>query len=93
MKEYEIKKWCQQNNWDEPRQLNNGTWVAFPPGGVIETPLPIEFGEPMINRVQDALNALVLIIAGLIVGAIALIFSPFFFATRISRHKKSQSQP
>lgn len=92
MNENQIKKWCQQNNWEEPRQLGNGIWVAFPPGGVIETPLPIEFSEPMINRVQNILNALILIIAAIIVGAIALIFSPFFLAARISRHKKIQSQ-
>lgn len=92
MTEQDMQKWCRQNNWDEPRQLANGSWVAFPPGGVIETPLPIQFAESPINlnRVRDTLNALILTIAAVIVGVIAIIISPFFLAARLrSSTKKS----
>ncbi len=95
MTEYEIRQWCRKNNWDEPRQLADGNWVAFPPGGVIETPLPIKFSRSRssINWIQDGFNSVILIIAAIIVGAIALIISPFFLAGKISRQKKNQSQP
>lgn len=95
MKENQIRQWCKQNNWDKPRQLADGNWVAFPPGGLIETPLPIRFyaSRFRMNRVQDRVHSVILIIAAIIVGAIAFIISPFFLAAQISRHKKNQSQP
>lgn len=76
-----IQEWCQQNNWTEPRLLNNETWVAFPPGGVIETPLPMEAElatEPRVNYLLNIVDGLVLITATIIVGVIALIISPLF---------------
>lgn len=95
MTESEIRRWCKQNNWHEPRQLADGNWVAFPPGGLIETPLPIRFyaSRFRINRVQDRLHSAILIIAAIMVAAIALIISPFFLAGKIKGHKKNQSQP
>jgi len=95
MNENQIRQWCKQNNWDEPRQLTDGNWVAFPPGGLIETPLPIKFYASRLrsHRVQDRVNSVILMVAAIIVGAIALIISPFFLAGKIKGHKKNQSQP
>ncbi|MEM7592481.1 MAG: hypothetical protein AAF383_13330 [Cyanobacteria bacterium P01_A01_bin.83] len=93
--DYDIYQWCRQHNWTEPRQLDNGDWVAFPPGGVIETPLPINSSptlEPIINSSQDLINALIVVITALAVGAIAIIISPLFVEKRIRQHKQKQSQ-
>lgn len=90
MNQQDIWQWCQHNNWTEPRQLSDGNWVAFPPGGVIETPLPIEekvIVETSTNRLQNLLDGLVLIVATIIVGAIALVISPLFIAHKIRRGK------
>ena len=40
------EKWCSQNGWTELRKLDNGIWVAFPPSGIIETPLPYQSDPP-----------------------------------------------
>lgn len=89
-----VYEWCLANNWTEPRKLNNGAWVAFPPGGVIETPLPIKPQLPSESRVNPLLNlvyALILIFALLIVGAISILISPLFLASIVRRHRKRQS--
>lgn len=92
-----IQRWCQQNNWTEARQLENGIWVAFPPGGVIETPLPNQSESSQVqlsnNRIQNVLDAIFLVVIAVVVGAIALIISPCFIAPIISRYKKRNSTP
>ena len=40
MNSKQARQWCEQNSWTELRQLANGIWVAFPPGGVMENPFP-----------------------------------------------------
>lgn len=93
MAKQNIHRWCQQNNWTEPRQLTNGLWVAFPPGGVIETPLP-QFSpltaESTPNYLQDIIYGLVLVMAALIIGAIALIISPLFLINMVNRSRKTK---
>ena len=77
----EIQQWCLENNWTEPRRLENGTWVAFPPAGVIETPLPIQpsvVSEPRTSRLENLVSTLILVVAALIIGAIAIVIFPFF---------------
>lgn len=95
MKNYEPQQWCQKNDWTELRQLENGIWVAFPPGGVIETPLPHQpekyEAQFKTNRVQDIVNGAILIVAAVAVGAIALIMSPYFLLSMMSRYKKQKS--
>ena len=86
MTNYHIHQWCRQHNWTEVRQLDNGDWVAFPPGGVIETPLPIksyQFEEYTMAKLRAVMNALIPIVAAIIAGIIVLIISPLFLAAKI----------
>ncbi|MEL6930774.1 MAG: hypothetical protein AAFO95_19395 [Cyanobacteria bacterium J06600_6] len=87
MRKHSIDKWCKQNNWSEPRQLESGNWVAFPPGGAIETPLP---STANINSsyLQDLIYGLILVFAIAIVGAVSLIISPLFLTAIIQRHRR-----
>ena len=78
MSDSEAMLWCQRNNWTEPRQLEIGLWVAFPPGGVIETPIPLQIQKPKNKPFQDIIDVLLLTIATLVLLAIAIIMSPCF---------------
>ena len=78
MSDSEAMLWCQRNNWTEPRQLEIGLWVAFPPGGVIETPIPLQIQKPKNKPLQDIIDVLLLTIATLVLLAIAIIMSPCF---------------
>lgn len=95
MTDRKIQRWCQQNNWTEPRKLENGIWVAFPPGGVMETPLPFQSDQSQAqlgsNRVQDVLDTILLLVVAVVVGTISLIIAPCFIAPIISRYKKRKS--
>lgn len=82
-----IHQWCKQNNWTEPRRLPNGLWVAFPPGGVIETPLP-QFSSPTAEveiQTSDIVYGLVLVLAALVISAIILLLSPIFLLKSINQ--------
>lgn len=89
------QQWCKKNNWTELRKLENGIWVAFPPGGLIETPLPDQPEKYEVqfktNRFQDIVNGAILIVAAVGLGAIALIMSPYFLLSMMSRYKKQKS--
>ena len=78
MSDSEAMLWCQRNNWTEPRQLEIGLWVAFPPGGVIETPIPLQIQKPKNKPLQDIIDVLLLTIATLVLLEIAIIMSPCF---------------
>ena len=81
-----VVSWCQINNWTEPRQLENGIWVAFPPNGVIETPIPCQtFSSPKNEKfpVTTFLNALLLLLCAIVVGAIAVCITPYFGLRKI----------
>ena len=88
-----IEKWCRQNSWTEFRQLEDGSWVAFPPGGIIETPLPIEakLAGVQIDRLLNLVYGSILITLGIIVAAIAIIISPLFLPVIIQRQKQNKS--
>ena len=90
--------WCQQHGWTEPRQLEDGLWVAFPPNGVIETPLPNQLKSRELsgknNKIQDILDLVLLSIITGAIAAIALLTLPFFIAPLIKHYlaKKSKWQ-
>jgi hypothetical protein len=90
MRDYNPKTWCQANGWTEARQLEDGIWVAFPPGGFIETPLPHQFPqaetEYKVSLFTTILDSLVLIFLVLLGGAIAIVIFPFFMI-QIIRHR------
>ena len=94
MAKQNIHQWCKQNNWTEPRRLPNGLWVAFPPGGVIETPLPQFSSQPIEStstQLQDIIYSLVLVMAALVIGAIALVVSPLCLIGMIYGSRKNLS--
>lgn len=75
--------WCQNNNWTEPRQLENGIWVAFPPNGVIETPIPRQtFCSPKHKKsltVAIFFSAILLLLCAVGVGMVAVLITPYFW--------------
>ena len=95
MPSYNPEKWCKKKGWSEPRKLENDIWVAFPPGGVIETPLPNQFSriesQAKTNIVQVVLETTLLLLAVVVVGMITLIVSPYFLFPIIKKHKLRQS--
>ncbi|WP_019507535.1 hypothetical protein [Pleurocapsa sp. PCC 7319] len=95
MKDENPEQWCARNNWTEPRQLQDGVWVAFPPGGIIEAPLPHQSAkskvQPKSIHIRDFVDGMVMIIGMIIVGVIALVISPLFIAPNINRVKKKIS--
>jgi hypothetical protein len=76
------QQWCQVNGWTELRQLENGLWVAFPPGGFIETPLPNQIVQNRtsgkVSLRKHTIDTILLILSVLLVGAIAIAISPCF---------------
>ena len=89
MKDTEVERWCQVNNWTEPRQLELGIWVAFPPGGVIETPLPLQLQKSKPRPIEDILDVFLLAIVSTIVFAVAIIMSPCFIEPIVSRRRNN----
>lgn len=87
MTEQEIERWCQARGWTEPRQLERGIWVAFPPGGLIETPLPSQVQKPKPSPLQDLVNFLLLAIVTIAMLIIAIIMSPLFIEPIVKRHR------
>lgn len=82
-----VASWCQINNWTEPRQLENGIWVAFPPHGVIETPIPCQTFSSNKNEksfpVTTLLSALLLLLCAVGVGMVAICIAPYFWLKKI----------
>ncbi|MEM6612303.1 MAG: hypothetical protein AAF652_08625 [Cyanobacteria bacterium P01_C01_bin.72] len=77
-------------------KLSRGNWKTFPLGKTRVTHLPggSAFGaESRINPLVDLVQKLILLIASILVGVLAILISPFFHSSLIKRHKKSQSQP
>lgn len=94
MNRKKVWRWCEKNNWTEPRQLNTGDWVAFPPGGLIEMPLPQEIQFSASNSLLlDTLSAFVLIMSGLVLAVISIAISPLFLAGIIRRYRQRRSMP
>ena len=82
-----VISWCQINNWTEPRQLENGIWVAFPPNGFIEIPIPCQtFSSPKCEKsfsVTIFFSALVLLLCAVAVGILAFCITPYFWLEKI----------
>lgn len=89
MNTYNPKSWCQENGWTELRQLEDGIWVAFPPGGFIETPLPNQFSllatQYKVSWLTSILDSLVLIFLVFLGAVIAIAIFPFFMI-QIMKH-------
>jgi hypothetical protein len=86
MNTQEIKKWCQQQGWTELRQLDDGTWVAFPPSGFIENIIPY---QPTQTNIKNPLGWLemteeytILLISAIVVAIITVFLAPYFFISR-----------
>jgi hypothetical protein len=82
----EIEQWCQEKGWTQARQLDNGMWVAFPPGGFIENiiPYPTKSATPkiQISWIEIAGEYTVLLISAILVAIIAIIVAPYFLLAR-----------
>ncbi len=82
--------WCQRHGWTEPRQLEHGMWVAFPPGGVIETPLPEKQNYRRLpyktNKIQDIIDVVLLSIITLITAILVLLMFPFLIVPLIKHY-------
>ena len=78
-----ITAWCQANNWTEPREIENGLWVAFPPGGVIENIIPNQSLSLEKNKKFSAITWLLyaplLLICMLLVAFASICITPLFF--------------
>lgn len=83
----QIIHWCKIHNWSEPRKLKSGIWVAFPPQGVIETPIPNQkkFARNFIKSKQlfditTVFNLLLLLLCVLSVVFATVLITPCFLA-------------
>lgn len=79
--------WCQANNWTEPREIENGLWVGFPPGGVIENIIPNQSLSLEKNKIFAVtswfLFALLLLFCTILVAFASICITPIFFLKRI----------
>ena len=91
MNDNEAEQWCRQNNWTQPRQLELGIWVAFPPGGFIETPLPLQTQKSKARPIQYILDLALVAIVTVAMLAISIIMSPCFIEPIISRRRNKCS--
>lgn len=87
MTEQEIERWCQTRGWTEPRQLEIGIWVAFPPHGVIETPLPSQVQKPKANPLRDLVDFLLLGTVAIAMLIVAIIMCPLFIEPIVKRYR------
>ena len=92
MRSAKIERWCQKNNWTEPRQLEIGIWVAFPPGGVMETPLPLKVQKAKGKLLESIVDTILLVFVTLSMLAIAVIMSPCFIEPLINRRRNSSNR-
>ena len=80
-----IVAWCRANNWTEPREIENGLWVGFPPGGAIENIIPnqsLSLEKNKIPVVTWFLYAPLLLICILLVGFVSICLTPIFLFKR-----------
>ena len=89
MRASKVEQWCQKNNWTEPRLLDAGIWVAFPPGGVMETPLPSPIQKPKVKIIESITDTILLVLVTATMLAIAVILSPCFIEVLINRCRNS----
>lgn len=87
----DVERWCSEHNWSEPRQLEIGIWVAFPPGGFIETPIPLQDAPQKNNPLEYLADLFITIVLALCVLAIAIIMSPCFIEPIIKDYRQRQS--
>ena len=82
MNSKQARQWCEQNSWTELRQLENGIWVAFPPGGVMETPLPQQQNRPPIqvkaSTMENLLAGTLLLTSSFVIALVSLAIAPWF---------------
>ena len=89
MKRNKVEKWCSQEGWTEPRKLDNDIWVAFPPGGAIETPLPEQayIHLKWFSLIETILGGMLLLLSMMVVGVMAVCISPcFLFSSAKTRY-------
>ena len=83
MIEKKIIAWCRANNWTEPRQIENGLWVAFPPNGVIENIIPNQSLSSEKNKNFFALTwffyAPLLLVCMVLIAFASICITPLFF--------------
>ena len=91
MRASQVEQWCQKNNWTEPRRLDGGIWVAFPPGGVMETPLPSPIQKPKAKIIESIVDTILLTLVTAVLFAIAVLMSPFFIKPLIARCRNSSN--
>ena len=91
MRASKVKRWCQKNNWTEPRRLDTGIWVAFPPGGAMETPLPTQIQKPKVKILESIVDAILLTLVTVIMFAIAVLMSPFFIKPSLDRYRSNSN--
>jgi hypothetical protein len=84
------KQWCKVNGWTELRQLENGLWVAFPPGGFIETPLPNQIianrSRGQFSFWQHTIDTVLMVLLMLLLGIIAIVISPCFILPLMKKY-------
>lgn len=90
MVDSDVERWCLEHNWTEPRQLEIGIWVAFPPGGAIETPIPLQNDPPKIKPLEYLADLLITLALTLGVLAIAIIMSPCFIEPIVKRYRSQR---
>ena len=88
MRASRVERWCKKNSWTEPRRLDVGIWVAFPPGGVIETPLPLQVQKPKTKVLQSIIDTILLVLITAAMLAIVILMSPCFLQPLINRHRR-----
>lgn len=83
--------WCEQHGWTEPRQLENGLWVAFPPAGDIEMPLPNQLDLTAIEykdrRMQAVFDLILIGIITVLTAIITLLMLPFWIVPLIKNYQ------
>lgn len=92
MRASKVERWCQKHNWTELRRLDTGIWVAFPPGGVMETPLPSQIQKPKVKVIEFIVDTILLILVTVTMFAIAVVMSPFFIKPLIARRQNSSKK-
>lgn len=89
----EIEIWCQENGWTEPRQLEIGIWVAFPPGGAIENIIPDLPKQIKIKSQLDWLEIIseytILSISAVVVAALVVFIAPYFVVVQFFKQSKN----
>ena len=90
MNQKKVLQWCNERGWTEPRQLNDGLWVAFPPNGFIECPLPENCQQKLYankNNFKTFVLGFLLIIIACSLGTIAVVISPLFCNKKIRQYR------